>query len=117
MCLIINVLLSLTGTFKSPSYKPNTGLVLWFQQTYAVFRKHLYHAIRFWASIIWQLIIPLFFVVAGLVLVLVHPGDDNGNNPSRVLSLHNSAPAKTIDFFWANLGGVSSPLTIEVCHA
>ena len=101
------------GKFHSHPYTLNKGVVLWFQQVFAIFVKHLYHATRFWPSVIWQIIVPLFFVILCLALAASKPGEDT-NNAARLLSVKNTAPSKTITFFWANLGGVTSPIDFKV---
>ena len=67
-----------------------------------MFLKRMYHSIRFWASIIWQLIIPMGFILWGLILGVTLTGV-NSDDVNRLLSVANSAPDKdNITFFWAN---------------
>lgn len=79
----------------------NSGIILWFQQFCAIFLKRVYHSIRFWAAIIWQLIIPLLFVLWGLIVAKTVPGITS-EPPRRLISIMNSAPSNNITFFWAS---------------
>ena len=106
-------LFNYSGTFYATKIKMNAGLVLWFQQFCAIFLKHFYHSIRFWVSVIWQLVIPLAFIIISLAFAKTVPGNDT-SIPSRVLTIRNSAPFRNIDLFWATLGGVSSPILFKV---
>ena len=92
-----------TGTFKPTSLALNTGFKLWCQQFVAIFLKRFYNSLRFWVAIIWQLIIPLLFVLWGLILGVTTPGF-NTDDPSRVLSIRNSAPSDNVIFFHAQFG-------------
>ena len=105
------------GTFNFPeqSITVNTGIVLWFQQFFAMFLKRLYHSFRFWISIIWQLIIPLIFVLWGLIIAKTVPGLTS-EDPKRLLSIQNSAPTNNITFFWAQLAESSGlDLGVSCC--
>ena len=77
-----------------------------------MFVKRFYNSIRFWASVIWQLIIPLFFVLCGLILGKTIPGI-NSDSPSRVLTLENSALSENITFFYAQFGS-GYPIVFDV---
>lgn len=92
-----------TGTFKPTSLALNTGFKLWCQQFVAIFLKRFYNSLRFWVAIIWQLIIPLLFVLWGLILGVTTPGF-NSDDPSRVLTIRNSAPSDNVIFFHAQFG-------------
>lgn len=92
-----------TGTFKPTSLALNTGFKLWCQQFVAIFLKRFYNSLRFWVAIIWQLIIPLLFVLWGLILGVTTPGF-NTDDPSRVLTIRNSAPSDNVIFFHAQFG-------------
>ena len=79
---------------------PNSGLVLWFQQFYAMFLKRFYNSLRFWQAIITQLILPLQFVLIALILAVTLP-NANENDPPRTLTISNSAldPENRLIFF------------------
>ena len=113
LSFLLFFLISLTtGTFNLARPVVNTGIVLWIQQFYAMFVKRFYNSIRFWASVIWQLIIPLFFVLWGLILGKTIPGI-NSDSPSRVLTLENSALSENITFFYAQFGS-GYPIVFDV---
>ncbi|XP_019857855.1 PREDICTED: ATP-binding cassette sub-family A member 3-like [Amphimedon queenslandica] len=92
------------GTMMSQSNSVlNTGLLLWVQQFAAMFLKRFYHSIRFWQAVIWQLVIPLIFVLFGLIVAKVVPKvATRATSPSRVLSIDNSAPSNNVSLFWAS---------------
>ena len=93
------------GTMMSQSSSVlNTGFILWVQQFAAMFLKRFFHSIRFWQAIIWQLVIPLIFVLFGLIVAKVVPKLDTRvtSTPSRVLSIDNSAPSNNVSLFWAS---------------
>lgn len=78
----------------------NTGILLWFQQFYAMLFKKFFNTIRFWMSFVWQLVLPLVFVLFGLTLGRVVPGI-NTNDPPRVITISSSAQSDNRTFFWA----------------
>ncbi|XP_019855200.1 PREDICTED: ATP-binding cassette sub-family A member 3-like [Amphimedon queenslandica] len=94
------------GTFKSSYVSLNTGFKLWCQQFWAIFLKRFYNSLRFWVAIIWQLIIPLLFVLWGLILGVTNTGF-NADDPSRVLTIENSALSDNRTFFYAQFGDSS----------
>ncbi len=81
----------------------NTGVVLWFQQFYAMLLKRTYNSVRFWASIIWQFVLPLAFVLWALVLAKTLPGI-NTNEPPREMTINSSSLSDNQTFFWAQFG-------------
>jgi ATP-binding cassette subfamily A (ABC1) protein 3 len=96
------------GTFNSSQdIKLNTGIILWLQQFRAVFLKRFYNSLRFWVAIIWQFIIPMVFVLWGMILGKSNLSL-NVDDPSRSLSLQDTALSSNITFFWADFGGQSS---------
>ena len=96
----------------------NTGVKLWFQQFVAMFMKRFYNSFRYWVAILWQLIIPILFVVLALVVVKVisQSGSYDSNEPSRVLTIKNSAPSHDISFFWADFASLENNFRIEVFY-
>ena len=54
-----------------------------------MFLKRVYNTIRFWQAIFSQLILPLLFVLFGLILAVTLP-NVNENDPSRSLTVQNS---------------------------
>ena len=101
-----NNILTTLGTFKSSYVSLNTGFELWCQQFLAIFLKRFYNSLRFWVAIIWQLIIPLLFVLWGLILGVTNTGF-NADDPSRVLTIENSALSDNRTFFYAQFGDTS----------
>ena len=87
---------------------PNSGLVLWCQQFCAMFLKRYYNTLRFWQAIITQLILPLLFVLFGLILAVTLP-NLNETDPSRQLRIDNSVldPNNRI-LFYAEFGNEPS---------
>ena len=82
----------------------NTGIVLWFQQFYGLLIKRFLHSLRNWRAIITQLIMPVLFIILGLVLVHTVPGI-NSLDRKRSLSLRNSAiDDEDIRTFYAEFG-------------
>lgn len=80
----------------------NTGIILWLQQFLAIFIKRFIHSVRFWVAIIWQLVIPMIFVLWGLLVAEFVPGTTS-DPPNRLISVPNSAPSvENITFFWAS---------------
>ena len=68
----------------------NTGIVLWFQQFYALFMKRFLHSLRNWRAIVIQILIPIIFVTLGLVLIETVPGVTS-HDEKRSLSMTKSA--------------------------
>ena len=80
----------------------NTGIILWFQQFIAIFLKRFINSVRFWVAIIWQLVIPMLFVLWGLLVAEFVPGITS-DPPKRLISVSNSAPsADNVTFFYAS---------------
>ena len=85
---------------------PNTGLLLWFQQFWAMFTKRFYNSLRFYAAVVSQIFFPIVFVLFGMVLAVTGPGRDQ-DDPIRILSLDNSALfSGNLSLFYAQLGDV-----------
>ena len=96
----------------------NTGMKLWFQQFVAMFMKRFYNAFRFWVAILWQLIIPILFVILALIVakLTLQSGSYDSNEPSRVLTIKNSAPSHEISFFWSDFASLENNFKIEVFY-
>lgn len=62
---------------------------------------------------LWQLVIPMAFVTLGLVVSKVHPGSSK-NDPSRVLSIGNSAPSDNVALFYASFDDANFDINIGV---
>ena len=86
------------------TYHTNTGMVLWFQQFYAILLKRFYNTIRFWGSLITQLFLPCVMVLLALILTKT-TSDTNSDSPLRPLTIPNSAVSSNASFFYASLGG------------
>ena len=78
----------------------NAGIVLWFQQFYAIFLKKLLNSRRFWVALIWQFFLPILFILFGLLFGKFLPGF-NTNDPPRVISIDSSSESNNRTFFWA----------------
>ena len=90
------------GTFLISRATFNTGIVHWLQQFCAMFLKRMYHSLQFLVSIIWQLVIPMGFILWGLILGVTIPGL-NTDDENRLLSIPNSVLIENnITFFWAD---------------
>ena len=83
----------------------NTFIILWFQQFYAMILKRFYNFIRFWMNIIWQLVIPLLFVLLSLIFAITVGRTAFGAEPSRELTISKSSLSDNRTFFWAQFGG------------
>ena len=86
-----------------PSTGLNTGIVLWFQQFYAMFLKRLYNSFRFWVALIWQFVLPLSFVLWAMILAKTLPGF-NSDEPPRDLTINLSSISNNRTFFYAKFG-------------
>ena len=91
----------------------NTGLGLWIQQFRAVFIKRLRNSFRNWLAVIWQLILPITFILLALVLVEVSPTGES-NDPKRALTLENSALTNNVTIFWAQFDNGTSTVDLSV---
>ena len=95
---------------------PNSGVILWGQQFWAMFLKRFYNSLRFWQALITQLLLPLIFVLIALVLAVTLP-NNNENDPSRPLRIDNSALDRDDRIvFYAVLGDdIDKIFDFEVC--
>ena len=82
--------------------------MLWFQQFYALLVKRFLHSLRNWRAIITQIIIPIVFITAGLILIETIPGVTS-NDQKRLLSFPLSALQEDRSIiFYTELGGNDS---------
>ena len=81
----------------------HTGPMLWLQQFVAMFLKRFYNSLRFYMAVITQLVLPLIFILLALTLIKI-PDPNLGDQPSRLLTLKNSALSRNITTFWAQFG-------------
>ena len=88
----------------------NTGVLLWLQQFCAIFLKRLFNSLRFWSVVILQMIIPVIFVILGLLngYLATNVGTEDTQDPLRPLTLPDTAPSSNISLFWAQFGSPSS---------
>ena len=94
----------------------NTGILLWFQQFYGLLIKRFLHSLRNWHAIITQLIMPIVFIVLGLVLVYTVPGTSS-LDPKRSLTLEDSAiDEDNIKTFYAVFGDGNSMSQVSLMH-
>lgn len=83
---------------------PNKHLCLWLQQFWAMFLKRFYTSIRFYPALITQFLLPVLFVVFGLLVVVTSP--DRANDPPRALLLSNSGlDSRNTTLFFAEFEG------------
>ena len=92
----------------------NTGITLWFQQFVAMLLKHFFNSIRFWMNIIWQLVIPLIFVLLSLIYAVTVANQSFGTEPSRTITVESSSFSDNRTFFFAQFGDESDLLNFEV---
>lgn len=87
---------------------------LWFQQYRAMFIKRWHNFKRFLPAFFWQLVLPMLFLILGLVLAVVLPTRYD-NDPRRNMSLPLSAPSQTRKLFWADFSETDDlPFSMEV---
>jgi len=92
---------------------PNRYLVLWCQQFVAMLMKKFYTAIRFYPALITQFVLPVLFVIFGLLVVITNPEEDN--DPPRALLLNNSGlDGRNTTLFFAELEGTAG-LSVKWC--
>ena len=58
-------------------YTPNRGIILWLQQFRAMFIKRLCYSIRYYRSLITQLILPTLFTAMGLLVIIYSSEEDD----------------------------------------
>ena len=64
---------------------------------------------RFWAAVIAQLVLPLGFVLFGMILAVTLPSL-NEDDPKRTLGLSDSAASPdNVSFFYAQFADPSDP--------
>ena len=78
----------------------NSGAILWFQQFGAMFLKKGLNSVRFWEALVWQLLLPILFIVFGLLFGKFLPGY-NSNDPPRVITIDSSSESNNRTFFLA----------------
>ena len=86
--------------------------MLWIQQFYGLLVKRFLHSIRNWRAIITQLVVPILFILLGLVLVHTVPGTDAPDEP-RSLNMPDSALEDDIITFYAELGSGAPIFTVS----
>ena len=91
----------------------NTGIILWMQQFYGLLVKRFLHSIRNWRAIITQLVVPIIFILLGLILVHTVPGTDSPDE-SRSLNIPDSALEDDIIAFYAELGSGDPIFTVSI---
>lgn len=103
----------MTKSLYLPLVEPNTGMVLWVQQFWAMFVKRFYNTLRFYGALVSQLLLPLLFVIFALSVAVSVPSNQR-DDPPRTLLLNNSGlvPGVSITFY-AQFGG-SINLSVSV---
>jgi hypothetical protein len=79
----------------------NTGLALWLQKYRAMLVKRMYMSGRFWQAMATQLVLPLMFVIYGMVLARTLLFKDDASDLKRRLSVSESSLGANQTFFWA----------------
>ena len=103
-----------TCILSSASIIRHTGPVLWFQQFVAMFMKRFYNSLRFYIAVFTQLLLPLVFILLGLILIKI-PASQFGDAPRRELTLHKSAMSRNVTAFWAQFGETPQQFDFAVC--
>ena len=86
----------------------------WLQQYRAMFVKRFINFKHFRVGLFCQVVLPMLFVVIGLVVVSVIVLV-NDSDPPRSLNIRNSAPnSSNITFFLGQFGSKTFPFTQEV---
>ena len=83
---------------------PNSGITHWFQQFCAIFLKGVYNSVRSYIALISQLVLPILFILIGLILAKTTPSviDDD---PKRSIELRTSAVStNNLTLFFAQFG-------------
>ena len=88
-------------------------MVLWFQQFCAMYLKRCYNSLRFYIAVITQLLLPMIFILLALILIKI-PVPNIGDEPRRLLTLHNSALSRNVTAFWAEFGDQSPNFSFAV---
>ena len=68
--------------------EPNAGISLWVQQFWAMFIKRFYYTIRFYPSLVIQIVFPVIFTLVGILVILT---SKQGDDRPRFLFMNNSA--------------------------
>ena len=101
---VVHCVTSFLAFSLSPFLEPNTGAVLWVQQFYAMFLKRFYNTLRFYGALVSQLVLPLLFVLFGLLVAVTVPNNQVDDAP-RSLFLNNSGQIRDVTVFYAQFGG------------
>ena len=91
----------------------NTGVRLWVQQFWAMVVKRALNTFRHFGIIVSQLILPMVFVLLGLVFLKTLPSR-LANDPPRPLTLKESSPYTGIKMFYGDFGDVRAHQLLEV---
>ena len=108
------------GTYWTKSRTPslhftalNTGVRLWVQQFRAMVVKRALNTFRHFGIIVSQLVLPVVFVLLGLVFLKTLPSR-LANDPPRPLTLKESSPYTGIKMFYGDFGDVRAHQLLEV---
>ena len=83
--------------------EPYKGIKLWLQHFRAMFVKRFYYSVRFYPSLIVQVVFPILFTVFGLIVII---SNSKGVDPPRVLSMRSSGlDSGNTTIFYAELEG------------
>ena len=95
----------------------NSGYVLWIQQFYGLLVKRFLHSIRNWRAVIIQVVLPVMFILLGLILIETVPSVSDPDE-LREMSLTESAlDEDDITTFFADFGNTGM-FTVSnfLCH-
>ena len=95
---------------KYSHFKLNQGIVLWFQQLWAMLIKKAIYSFRRYGFIILQIILPLFFTLLGLALIKAD-SNEPGQQPSRRLTIDDTFPnTDRVSMFHLKVPGINQTL-------
>ena len=88
--------------------KLNHGIVLWFQQLWAMIIKKALYSLRRYGFIIFQVILPLLFTLLGLTLVKTNKSGAS-SDPNLKLTVENTFPkSNRVSMFHMKVPGIES---------
>ena len=91
----------------------NTGILLWFQQLWAMIVKKAWYSFRRFGFIILQIILPLFFTIVGLAVVKI-PNSGPSAQPNLKLTIQNTFPTPSrASMFYMQVPGIGDNLPVN----
>ncbi|KAI6654313.1 ATP-binding cassette sub-family A member 3-like [Oopsacas minuta] len=94
----------------SKQVKLNSGVLLWFQQLWAMIIKKAWYSFRSYGFIILQIILPVVFTLVGLALEKV-PMNNDGPNQNLRLTIQDTFPNPSrVSLFYMQVPGIGDSL-------